>query len=402
MNILFYHYDETCPTMGGIQRTTDRIATELTNKFGHKCYNIHNYTPKYDSSILRHKYQESRSISHDMDADEIASILKDWNIDIIVNQMGVHENPILAKAISLSNKDIKLWYFHHNTPQRLFPAKKFSDVIKTFKTRKTPALILRGTYRILEYPIYRIFNKRTQLKRNARNYRKIYDECDLFVLLSEQFYPEFLQLTEITDKSKLRAIPNMLSFEKFADETTISNKQKKILFVARLTEFPKKCSWALKIWEEITKDPRFDGWSFDIVGHGREEQKYANIIQKRNIPRVTMHGRQNSEPFYENASIFMMTSIREGFPMTLLESIQKGCVPIAFDSFASVHDIIIDNVTGKLVPAFDIKKYIESLKDLMLDNELRNSMAINGIKHAHNFTAESVARQWQNLIENRE
>lgn len=45
---------------------------------------------------------------------------------------------------------------------------------------------------------------------------------------------------------------------------------------------------------------------------------------------------------------------------------QFGCVPIAFDSFPAVHDVIISGETGGLIKSFS-KKNIYKLTHLMED-----------------------------------
>ena len=50
-----------------------------------------------------------------------------------------------------------------------------------------------------------------------------------------------------------------------------------------------------------------------------------------------LKGQKNPEPYYNEASIFMMTSSFEGWGLTLTEAQQYGCVPLAFHSFASLN-----------------------------------------------------------------
>ena len=70
--------------------------------------------------------------------------------------------------------------------------------------------------------------------------------------------------------------------------------------------------------------------------------------------------KKNPEPYYNEASIFMMTSSFEGWGLTLTEAQQYGCVPLAFRSFASLTDIITDKVNGFAIPNDDISLYIKT------------------------------------------
>lgn len=396
-NILFFHGDETCPQMGGIQRTTARIAEELTKRFGHKCFSIFNKEP-YAPDVPRYEFEKTIRLPYRFTAEDIASVINDNHIDIIINQMMVDENTILSQGIKMSGHSCRLLYCHHNTPRRLWDY-SLNGTFKSFKYRKRVTSFLIGCLMVALHPVVKQLKKRRTLRKNAADYERIYQESDKFILLSKRFYPELLEMTALPDTAKLSAIPNMLSFERFASETTLKNKEKRILLVARLEEFPKMVSWALKIWHEITKDKRFDDWQFDIVGHGSDEEYLRNLIVEKETPRATMHGRQDSEPFFERDSIFIMTSIREGFPMTLVEASQKGCVPIAFDSFASVRDIITDGENGILVKPFDLGDFVGKLKALMANDKMREDMARRCINDSKRYIADNVMQQWQTLLD---
>lgn len=67
---------------------------------------------------------------------------------------------------------------------------------------------------------------------------------------------------------------------------------------------------------------------------------------KLNLRNIEFKGTQPSEPYYAESSVLCMTSTYEGFPMVLIEAQQYGCVPMAFDSFEAVHDIIEDGENG--------------------------------------------------------
>lgn len=55
----------------------------------------------------------------------------------------------------------------------------------------------------------------------------------------------------------------------------------------------------------------------------------------------------------------MMTSIWEGLPMTLIEAMHYGCVPIAFDSFAALYDLIDNGNNGFIIPNNDIDCFVK-------------------------------------------
>ena len=100
-----------------------------------------------------------------------------------------------------------------------------------------------------------------------------------------------------------------------------------------------------------------------IVGDG--EQRPILERKAKNMERVNFVGFSDPVPYYKESAIFCMTSNFEGFPMVLPEAMSFGVVPLAFDSFPAVSDIIIDNKNGFLIPPFSIKQYVKKIEILI-------------------------------------
>ena len=75
---------------------------------------------------------------------------------------------------------------------------------------------------------------------------------------------------------------------------------------------------------------------------GKWKAGTKSLVIHYGLQRVFFLKGQKTEPYYNEASIFMMTSSFEGWGLTLTEAQQYGCVPLAFHSFASLTDIITD------------------------------------------------------------
>jgi len=50
----------------------------------------------------------------------------------------------------------------------------------------------------------------------------------------------------------------------------------------------------------------------------------------------------------------MMTSRFEGWPMVLMEAMQMGVVPVVYNSFESLSDIVVDGENGYIIPNNDL------------------------------------------------
>lgn len=116
-------------------------------------------------------------------------------------------------------------------------------------------------------------------------------------------------------------------------------------------------------------DPGLSDWQLDIVGDGADRRIYEKWVASHAVKNVNFYGNQNPLPYYKRSRLFMMTSLSEGWGLTLVEASQMGCVPIAYNSYASMSDIIDDGHNGVLIPTNAEGKYAQSLKSLMLDEK---------------------------------
>ena len=188
------------------------------------------------------------------------------------------------------------------------------------------------------------------------------------------------------------AIPNPNTFP---DVKSIPQKEKILLFVGRLDNRSKKLFILIDIWRKIAR--RFADWKLIIVGSGRDEQnlyKYA-----KDVERIEFVNYCKPEPYYKQASIFCMTSLFEGFPMCLTEAMQYGCVPIAFNSFAAVNDIIKSGRNGELVTPFKTQEYIKKLSYLMENSNYRNTLSYNAFQYIKRYDVSAIIPQWIEMIE---
>ena len=75
-------------------------------------------------------------------------------------------------------------------------------------------------------------------------------------------------------------------------------------------------------------------------------------------------------------------------------------VPLAFDSYASLSNIIItDGENGYIVPYGDLRQYADKMKELMLDTGKRRKMAENAIESSKRFEKRVIMEQWKSLLD---
>ena len=141
-----------------------------------------------------------------------------------------------------------------------------------------------------------------------------------------------------------------------------------------------------------------DDWKLIIVGDGTDLKNEVRYAQETGCEDVTFTGFQNPAEFYAKSPIFAMTSASEGFGMVLVEAQMNGCVPVAFDSFESLHDIITSGENGIIVSDNDLDEFASQLHNLMTDEQLRQSMADKAVESCRKFSVENIVDRWEQLF----
>lgn len=141
-----------------------------------------------------------------------------------------------------------------------------------------------------------------------------------------------------------------------------------------------------------------DGWNLKILGKGEDLDYYKWLMKKWRVSDVSFEGQQDPISYYKEASIFMMTSSCEGLPMTILEARQCGCVPIVFDTFSSLPDIVTDEEDGFVVEEGNEQQYVTRLTELMNNESLRRRMLENAQHSCQPFSPQTVTAQWDTLF----
>lgn len=394
MNILFVTIFQNVATNGGTERITCSVASELKHTYGCKIYSIFDTGSEYNNNPAIFT-QEVRLSQNDKIA-EIRQYLTDWEIDVIIIQGAFDMVKEYRSAIGESI-DCKLFFVHHFEPGWETHYRKIDTYLDNYKNSHGLINKIKSAIHLLAYPYERMMFVRHM----PRSYKAAYINADKVVLLSAGFISQYKKFGNINEDSKFCVLPNMLSFEEFLPVERLKDKQTRVLIVTRLEEEQKRISLALRVWKKVKESESSKGWQLDIVGTGVDEFKYRQMVSNENIDNVNFYGRKNPKDYYKKASLFMMTSRSEGWGLTLTESMQNGTVPLAFDSYASLHDIITDGKDGCIIENNNVETYAKRMMQLMADTDLRNTMAKNAINSAKRFTSANVGEMWHYLLNNK-
>lgn len=106
--------------------------------------------------------------------------------------------------------------------------------------------------------------------------------------------------------------------------------------------------------------------------------KVDDEIKKIGIPIISF-GYINSDEkladIYSAADIFLLPSLEDNLPNTILESMSCGTPTVSF-SVGGLPDLIQNGINGHMAPCFDIDKFGEMVLDLIKDSSKRKKMSI--------------------------
>lgn len=366
------------PKIGGIERVT-KIISESLVKTGIECHNIYLHPDGANCSVT---HMTCTLLSDLYDKDFLCGYIGKNNIRIVINQSNPFYTSFLRQVCDAAGAKL-ITCLHNSTECKAQP----------YREAVNAAHGLKKCLIAMAYPLFALYSG-NKLK---RTHWASYHLSDLTVLLSKSLIEPYKRVLGVTDnENKLTYINNPLSFSADITSDDLHNKQKTVLVVSRLYEQQKKLSILFRCWAEVEK--HVSDWNIVIVGDGIDRKKYEKQVADLELKRVTFVGAHTSLPYYKVASIFCMTSVWEGFPMTILESLQMGVVPVVMDSFPAVRDMIDSGSNGFIVPYADEAAYSETLITLMRDSDSLNRMRRSATESARKYRMENIHEGWMRIL----
>jgi glycosyltransferase involved in cell wall biosynthesis len=214
-------------------------------------------------------------------------------------------------------------------------------------------------------------------------------------------------LAEGIPAAKIRLIPNGIDLAEFAslgidreqarDRLGISRDAFVLTLVANF--YPYKGHADLLQALQLIRDQLPSGWVLLAAGRdirGNLERMRRLSDQLGLFPRVRFLGERNDVGvILRAADIHVSASHTEGFPNNVLEAMGAS-VPVVATSVGGVPEMVVDGVTGILVPARNPDDMARALRQLASDPEQRRSMGEAGRAHvARWFSIERSAQAFQ-------
>ena len=283
--------------------------------------------------------------------------------------------------------------------------KLLGDVLKLRRLFKQlhPSLIIASEYPLAAAAILTGARKRAkvvswehhhfnELDKNSfwnKVFKMTYPRLDAVVCLNE----DEKKLFEAVSRKPV-VIPNFALPS--VTRSTLDNKT--ILTVARIAHV-KGIDLLLRAAGIVLE--KHPDWKWKIIGHSGIDNIVEQVIREQG-----MTGKLIIQPpvdhdiaaEYQNASLYVMTSRNECFPMTLLEAMSNGLPCIAFDCETGPRHIIRHDENGVLVEKENPLKLAEAISLLAGDVTKRKKMGEAAFRSVQRFSPEVIYGLWKEKV----
>lgn len=164
----------------------------------------------------------------------------------------------------------------------------------------------------------------------------------------------------------------------------------RLIMVARFQE-QKDHATLFQALERLSDVP----WSLELIGDGPDRARWEWWVAARGWTNVAFSGQVLDVPRrLEAADVFVLASLWEGFPRSILEAMRAG-LPVVATDVGGVDEAVVDGVTGWMVPPRDPVALEQALRRLA-DPEVRHRMGRDGRqRYEDEFTFDAMLAKTQ-------
>jgi sugar transferase (PEP-CTERM/EpsH1 system associated) len=138
-----------------------------------------------------------------------------------------------------------------------------------------------------------------------------------------------------------------------------------------------------------------------IIGEGPLREQLMRTAEELGIQKqVRLLGARAEIPDLLNAlDIFVLPSLSEGLPMSVLEAMACG-LPVVATGVGGIPEVVVDGETGLLVPSQDVWQLVGALETLVQQATTRIRFGQQGRQRAvEHFSLQRMVHEYQTLYE---
>ncbi|MBU2544905.1 glycosyltransferase [Patescibacteria group bacterium] len=235
--------------------------------------------------------------------------------------------------------------------------------------------------------------------------RKLYKKADLIIVNSYGIKDMLVKGFKLNEK-KIKTIYNPIDIEEISklSKNPLDNKEifthPVIISVGRLIKEKghKHLINAFKQVQEVIQETRLV-----ILGEGELDKDLKELVKELKLEdKVHFFGFQrNPFNFLARSKIFVLSSLTEGFPNSLIEAMACNVPVISTNCPSGPSEIIQDQESGILIPVNDEKILAKSILKILKNQSLADKLSVNGRRKVEDFSVKNIIDQYEIIISNK-
>lgn len=214
-----------------------------------------------------------------------------------------------------------------------------------------------------------------------------YKKADALTVLTKEDFDEFDFIkNKFIMPNPMFDLPNKLEFK----------KENLIIFVGRLTPIkdPKTFIKALSLVDKNL----LKNYKIQIIGDGEQKKDLENLALNLNLNTEFLGNLYDISKIYKKAKIIVSSSLKEGLPNVLMESIYFEVARISTKT-RGAKELIKDGFDGLLCEISKPEDLALKIELLLKDENLRSNLVKNANLKKEIFKIENIYKKWISIID---
>ena len=190
---------------------------------------------------------------------------------------------------------------------------------------------------------------------------------------------------------RVRAIPNIIDPVDLADPPV--RDPLRLVMLGRLEPL-KRVDQAIRAVALAARE--VPGLHLDVYGRGPDQEPLEELCDELGAQELVTFAGFTEDPngVLASAGATLMTSRREGFGLTVAESLAVGTPVLSYDIDYGPVELIADRVNGRLVPDGSVEDLAAAIVETVRDPEAWRGMSEAGPPSVENLVEGVVGAQW--------
>ena len=180
------------------------------------------------------------------------------------------------------------------------------------------------------------------------------------------------------------------------EELGLSEKALMVGTVCRLRP-PKDPLFFLEVARALLYSGKWAGnLYFVLIGDGPLMAPCREYVQRHGLSRAVffLGNREDAPALVAGLDVFVLFSLWEGLPLTVIEAMQAG-KPVVAPAVGGVGELVTPGETGYLIKPRDLAGAVQALETLLKDGQLRRDMGAKGRRAAlEHFSVERMVADY--------